>query len=190
MQFYIKKTGAVLEMDDRNRNKKWHALYTKSRNEKKVYQQLIGKGITCYLPLKKEWKQWSDRRKLVESPLINSYLFVKVNSKEYFEVLNTYGAVRYIFFEGRAAEIPEKQIQVLRQVVESNQLQFQLINTPLQKGDQVEITKGPLSGYCGEVFQEPSNRKILIRIDYIGNSLVVEIDKTWDVVRKSKVTAG
>ena len=47
----------------------WHALYVRSRAEKKVLAQLEDKGIQAYLPLIAQVKQWSDRRKKVEEPL-------------------------------------------------------------------------------------------------------------------------
>ena len=54
---------------------KWYAVYTKSRFEKKLYSELVNKGIECYLPLKSEKRQLSDRVKIVEEPLIRGYFF-------------------------------------------------------------------------------------------------------------------
>jgi hypothetical protein len=48
----------------------WFALYTKPRNEKKVTETLAALGIEVYCPLVTTIKQWSDRKKKVESPLI------------------------------------------------------------------------------------------------------------------------
>ena len=57
--------------------KTWYALYTKSRNEKKAHSALVSSGIDSFLPLIKNLKQWSDRKKWVEEPLFRSYLFVQ-----------------------------------------------------------------------------------------------------------------
>ena len=84
----------------------WYALYTRSRYEKKLNQDLMTRGIECYLPLKVEKKKWSDRVKVIEEPLLRGYLFVKVSNREYFNVLNANGAVSYVAFEGKAAAIP------------------------------------------------------------------------------------
>ena len=54
-------------------NKKWFAIYVKSRNEKKVFKTLDDIGIESFLPLITRMKQWSDRRKKVEEPLFRSY---------------------------------------------------------------------------------------------------------------------
>jgi len=72
---------------------KWYAVYTKSRTEKKLTGRLNEKGIESYLPLRKTLKQWSDRKKIVEEPLISSYVFVNIQNSRYYDVLNTQGAV-------------------------------------------------------------------------------------------------
>jgi transcription antitermination factor NusG len=96
----------------------WHALYTRSRHEKRVYDELIYDEIEAYLPLHTVIKQWSDRKKKVEEPMIRSYVFVKISEKEYYNVLNIPAAVRYVTFEGKAAPIPEWQIDVMKKALE------------------------------------------------------------------------
>ena len=70
----------------------WYALYTKPRSEKKVLDRLLEQEIEAYLPLQKKLRQWKDRKKWVEVPLINSYIFVKIEHKDYFNVLDTVGS--------------------------------------------------------------------------------------------------
>ena len=77
---------------------RWYPVYTNSRAEKKAYQELQRKGIEAYLPLKKEWRQWSDRKKIVEEPLFKSYIFVRISNKEHAEVLMTQGVSRFLYF--------------------------------------------------------------------------------------------
>ena len=57
------------------KQKKWYALYTKPRWEKKIDAQLKKKGVVCWCPLQKIEKQWTDRKKLIEEPLFRSYVF-------------------------------------------------------------------------------------------------------------------
>ena len=51
--------------------KAWYAVYTNSRAEKRVSDRLAEMGIETFLPLQKTLRQWSDRKKLVEKPLIS-----------------------------------------------------------------------------------------------------------------------
>ena len=79
-------------MTDIKDNKKWFAIYVKSRSEKKVFKLLEDIGIESFLPLITRVKQWSDRKKKVEEPLFRSYLFVNITLSDYYKVLNTAGA--------------------------------------------------------------------------------------------------
>lgn len=152
----------------------WYALYTKSRHEKKVYQELVEQNIEAYIPIHTVIKQWSDRKKKVEEPMIRSYVFVKVSEKEYYDVLNIPGASRYVTFEGKAASIPEWQIEAMRKMLEYN-LPHYYSNESFSKGDKIRITEGPLCGLNGEVVHDSKGKqKVIIRIENIGYSMVIE----------------
>ena len=56
----------------------WSVIKTRSRWEKKVARLLKQKGIDTFCPLLKAKRQWSDRVKTIEQPLLKSYVFVKV----------------------------------------------------------------------------------------------------------------
>ncbi len=153
---------------------KWFAVYTKPRNEKKVLKFLSDKGINAYAPIQKRLKKWSDRRKWVEEPLISSYVFVNIAPAHYYDVLNTPGIVRYITFEGKAVPIPEKQIEVLRRLVAS-ETEIEVYPEKFTEGDRVEVRTGPLFGLQGELVEFRGRRMVLLRIDQIGQSLLLNI---------------
>ena len=96
----------------------WHALYVRSRSEKKVLSQLEEMGVEAYLPLVTKVKQWSDRRMKVQEPLFRSYVFVFSNEKEYIPILNVYGVVKFVTFERKAVIVPENQILAIKKFVE------------------------------------------------------------------------
>ena len=62
--------------------RKWLAIYSRPRWEKKVNQLLVEKGFESYCPLNKVRRKWSDRMKIVEEPLFKSYVFVKVTDED------------------------------------------------------------------------------------------------------------
>src|SRR5271165_5739728 len=71
----------------------WFAVHTRSRHEKVVAQEVRDHGITTFLPLVREERRWSDRRKVVESPLFTCYVFVKMlpRNDQRFRVLRVNG---------------------------------------------------------------------------------------------------
>ena len=152
----------------------WYAVYTKPRSEKKLADRLNDRGIEAYLPLRKTLKQWSDRKKRVEEPLISSYVFVNIVQSDYFEVLNTPGAVRYIWFSGKPATIPAKQIQVLK-IITGTDMEVESVPTNLPKGSHVRIVSGPLRELTGELLNYAGKHKVIIRIDHIEKALLLSI---------------
>lgn len=154
----------------------WYAVYVRSRAEKAVYERFIDQGFEAFLPLERKLRKWSDRKKWVEVPYINSYVFVKTSEKEYFDVLNTFNVVRFVTFEGQAAAIPEWQIEAMKKIVGSKE-KFHFSSHHFKKGELLKIESGVLIGYSGEVIHDSDGKKkVLIRIDQIGYSMVVEMD--------------
>jgi transcriptional antiterminator RfaH len=153
---------------------RWYAAYTKPRNEKKVFTRLASTGIEVYLPLQRHLKQWSDRKKMVEEPLFRSYIFVKISQKDYYNVLNTVGVVRYITFEGKAVPIPDNQINIIKQLLEQD-LEIEAVEDMLEPGTKVEVKFGSLMGLKGELIEHKGKQKVIVRFDHISHSLLVTL---------------
>jgi transcriptional antiterminator RfaH len=154
--------------------KNWFAVYTRSNYEKKVYALLEKQSIETYLPIQKSLRQWSDRKRWVEEPLIRSYIFVKISEKQYFQVLNTPGVVCFVTFSGKAAVIPPAQIEILRRLLTTD-ITLEVSTEALRPGDTVEIIAGKLLGITGELIEHKGNKKVVIRIEQTGHSLLLTI---------------
>ena len=76
----------------------WKVIYCSSRQEKKVKIYLEQRGVIHYLPLINKLRIWSDRKKWVEMPLFNSYVFVHLEEKDRPLVFQSPGAVRFLFW--------------------------------------------------------------------------------------------
>lgn len=153
----------------------WYACYTRSRAEKKVAARLTSEGIECYLPLKKKRRKWSDRLKVVEFPLFTSYVFVKVEQHELSRVRQLSDIVMYITFEGKAASIPDEQIEVIKRILDSNE-ELELVAAGMNPGQKIEILKGQLMGVKGELVRHQGRHKVLIRLDEIGHGLLIALE--------------
>ncbi|MCX6306275.1 MAG: UpxY family transcription antiterminator [Bacteroidetes bacterium] len=152
----------------------WYAVYTRSRTEKKLMDLLAAKGIEAYVPLRKVMHQWSDRKKLVEEPVIRSYCFVRVTNNDYFEVLNTPGAVRYVWFSGKPAVIPDRQIDVLK-VITGSDLEMECLPDTFKPGIKVRVNAGPLQGLSGELVHISNKKKVIVRIDHLNQVITLTI---------------
>jgi len=157
---------------------KWYAIYTASRAEKQIYERLIQKGIETFLPLQKTYRIWSDRKKLIEKPLITSYLFVKIRNRQFPEVYTTPGVVRFISFEGVPAPIPQNQIDNLRILIDSD-AEIEVTSEKYSKGDFVEVVRGSMIGLTGELIKIGNHNRVIIRIDRLDQNIIVKIPTTF-----------
>jgi transcriptional antiterminator RfaH len=155
--------------------KKWFALYTKSRAEKKVNQTLIDKGIECYLPLEKKLKIWSDRKKWVEEPLIRSYIFVNIEESELQKALNTPGIVNVIRFGGKPACVREEQIKIIQSLLSGDE-EYDLSTEKFEPNEKVEVVSGSLKGLVGEMVHHLNKYKVLVRIESINQNILIKIN--------------
>lgn len=155
--------------------KQWHVVYTRSRAEKKVNDELFRQNIECYLPLQKKLRQWKDRKKWVEFPLMSGYCFVNITRREYDFVLQTDNVVCYVTFEGKAAVIPEYQIEALRKMTKQYDFEVNVTTENFEPGQTVEIIAGPMIGLRGELIKARGKNKFIIRLDQLKSAVVIEI---------------
>jgi transcriptional antiterminator RfaH len=157
---------------------KWYAVYTNPRAEKQVRDRLIEAGVEVFLPLQKTFRIWSDRKKLIERPLLSSYVFVKVVPLEFPKVYQTSGIVRFVTFEGQPASIPQNQIDNLRLLINSD-TEIEISSEKFEQGDNVEVIRGSLIGLTGELVIVGSHSRVIVRIDRLDQNLIVNIPMTF-----------
>lgn len=156
----------------------WYPVYTNPRAEKKAYEALVKKGITTYLPLHKTLKQWSDRKKWVNEPFIKSYLFVHVKPSQQADVLMTKGIARFIYFAGKIASMPERQIEGLKLLLAS-EMDIEITEEDLLSGERVRIKAGPLKGMEGEVVAYRNQKQLALRFESIGCSVIIYVGASF-----------
>ncbi len=155
--------------------KQWHVIYTRSRAEKKVQIELSIKDIENFLPMQKRLRQWKDRKKWVEMPLMSGYCFVNITRKEYDTVLQTVNVVGYVRFEGKAAIVPENQINSLKLMLKQFDFEVNVTNENFEPGRKVEVVEGPMIGLRGELVKAQGKNKFIIRFNEINSVFSVEI---------------
>jgi transcription antitermination factor NusG len=156
--------------------KKWFALYTRPRWEKKVHKLLEEKGIECYCPLNKVHRKWSDRMKIVEEPLFKSYVFVKVTEEEKTPVRMTDGVVNFIYWLGKPAIIREKEIETIKRFLNDHH-NVEVRSVDIKAGKKVIVESGILMGKEGTV-KKVLHKKVEVLIESIGFVLSAYIDKS------------
>lgn len=155
--------------------KKWFALYTKPRWEKKVNVLLSNKGIESYCPLNKVRRKWSDRTKLVEEPLFKSYVFVRIEPSNQSLVRMTDGVINYVYWNGKPAMVKDKEIETIKKFLNDYE-NVQAIPASIVPQQKVRIETGILMNSEG-VVQKVLHNKVEVLIESLAYVLVATVDK-------------
>jgi len=148
----------------------WYALYTESRQEKKVATRLAQIGLEVYCPMIIQERQWSDRKKKVEVPLLPSYVFVNLEAHNRELVFQVPGIVRYLYWLGNPAIVKDSEIEVLQKWLQDKVVSFEV--TGIQPGSDYEIPSGPFIGQKGKVEKVYKN-KIVLMLKELGVKIIL-----------------
>lgn len=156
-------------------SKKWFVIHTRPKNEKKVYEQINGKGIEAYLPLIETIRYWSDRKKKLMVPLFPGYVFVHGEESERVSAISeTYGAIRYVMFQRRFAVITDEEISNIMISLKAPD-RVRIEDTMIMVGDLVEITYGIFKGLKGFITQIRGNYKLIVSITELNTTFSVQL---------------
>ena len=156
--------------------KKWFAVYTKPRWEKKVHLFLSDKGMESYCPLNRVKRKWTDRIKTIEEPLFKSYVFVKIPADQQPEVRLTNGIVNFVYWQGKPAIIRDKEIETIKRFLSEHE---NVEAQPLEiKADQkVRIYSGVLMDREAKVLKVKGNQ-VEVVIESLGYKLVANVERS------------
>lgn len=157
---------------------RWFAVYTRYKREKVVYDELTRKGIEVFLPLQKILRQYGRKKRWVELPLFNCYVFVKITKANYVPVLSTEGVTKFIRFSQNLISIPPSEIQMIQRIIGSDHL-IEVEEGVFVSGDEVEIIAGNLAGMKGELIELQGKNKVLIELSHLGYTLNIELPSSY-----------
>ena len=153
---------------------RWYALWTRSRHEAVVRQELERIQIEGFLPTITRWSRWKDRKKKIDWPLFPGYCFARFDIQSRLAVLNRTGVVNIVSFNSEAAPIPDVEIDNLRQLVETD-LQYDPCPM-IHEGMLVEVVHGPLQGVVGRLVRKGPHARLVLSVELINQGVSVEVD--------------
>lgn len=158
-----------------NNNKEWFVLVTANRAEKKVGIGLSEIGIENFVPVKLKLRQWHDRKKWVEMPLFNNYIFVLVDQKRRTEVFKVSGIFKYLSIGGNLCKLTQNEIERVRLLC-SYSGNVEITKGSLKKGEEIEIMEGHFIGHKGILVSELNSNKLKISIESLQLIAMVELE--------------
>ena len=171
--------NVVLKSQEQAQPTFWYAAYTASRHEKTVAEHLRQRNIECFLPLYETVRRWNNGRHRIQLPLFPSYVFVRMAMCDKLRVLQVPGLAQLVTFQGSPAVLPDAEIQTLRGALAAGVMAqpYRYLNV----GSKVEICRGPLQGMRGVLLRHQGQFRIVLSVEMIMRSIVVEVDAA-DVV--------
>ena len=161
--------------------KKWFALYTKPRWEKKVDGVLLRKDIESWCPLQKVQRQWSDRKKVIEDPIFKSYVFVHITDDERLKVLQTDGVLNFVHYLNKPAIIRDEEIELIKSFLLEKDARISAQSLRgFKEDDKVIIKHGLFMDNTGTVLRSTAN-KVYIKLESLQQVMIVEFPAKYVV---------
>jgi transcription antitermination factor NusG len=153
---------------------RWFAVWTRSRHERAVFNQLTERRIEAFLPTTPRWSRWKDRTKKVDWPLFPGYCFARFAPASRLSVLKCTGVVSIVSFNGEPAPVPDEALEAIRTLLNSA---LPCDPCPMLKtGTTVEVVHGPLKGVIGRLQRKGAHARLVLSVDLIGRGVSVQVD--------------
>ena len=154
---------------------RWYAVYTKSRHEKRIKEQLDGRSIESFLPLYQTVHRWKDRRVLVSLPVFPGYLFVRISLREHrWPVVSVPGIVNLVGRVGCPTAIADQEVEALR--ICAAQGRKMVPHRYLVMGGRVRVRTGPLADMEGILVRQKGKSRLILSVNLIARAVAVEVD--------------
>jgi transcription antitermination factor NusG len=154
----------------------WYAVHTKARHEKRIAAQFEEKRVCTFLPVLRQIRRWSDRRRRVEVPMFSCYAFVRIvqTCGERFKVLRTPGVLGFVGSEGNGTPIPDEQIENLKTTVKTD---VPCLPHPfLNAGGRVRIRGGSLDGVEGILVGQGRDQSLVVSVELLHRSVAIRVE--------------
>lgn len=166
--------GHIVENHLHPTEKKWFAVYTAYKREKIVSKLLAKKRLEVFLPLQTIHKQYQRTKRIVELPLFNCILFVKIDQSEYVRVLETEHVFRFIKIGKNLISIPQQEIDTIQCIIGA-QVDVEVEVYNLKEGEEIEVIAGALSGLEGKFLKQESKYNFLVELQMLGYQMRMHV---------------
>lgn len=151
--------------------KKWYAVYTKPRCEKKVTTLLSKKKFESYCPMIGIMKQ----KRIVYRPLFPCYTFVHASDGQLKTINHTKNVINFLYWLDKPVVIKSDEIGAIKQFVHDNE------NIQLEKIERTVNNKKPPVSDSQIIIEERmipvKNKMVKVLYTSLGFSIIAEVDQ-------------
>jgi transcription antitermination factor NusG len=169
-----------------NEIKKWYAVYTHPKCEKKIAERLNRNKIHAYCPLNKVHNHWPDKKKIVNEPLFSSFVFVHISENDFDLVKETSGIVNFLYWINKPAVIRDEEIDAIKNFV-TDCSDVKLERVSINLNEKVKVSNGAYIHQEGNLI-EVQPKTVKVYLPSLGFRMVADFGNTKaDLINKSKI---
>lgn len=150
---------------DGSQVRKWYVIYCKPNTEKSTARKLTDKGFEVYCPIQVQVRQWSDRKKKMEVPVLPSMMLIKITDKERNAVFEVPQVMRYLFLNRKPAVVREEEVNILQEHLSGDHKKVSV--SRLQEGDELAMDDLGFKGQQG-VIKKLTKNQCWIHLESLG----------------------
>lgn len=157
-------------------NFSWFALQIRSRWEATTAGLLQNKGLETFLPTYSTKRKWSDRVKVVDSPLFPGYVFCRFDVHNRLPVLITPGVLSVVGRGKTPISVDDREILSIQAAVGAG---IQMEPWPyVEIGERVRIKDDVFDGMEGILTSLKGSDRVVISVTLLRRSVALEIDRS------------
>lgn len=172
------KTSSPVD-DLHETERRWFAVRTSSRHEKRAVKELTGLGVEAYIPLREKQYNYTSKKGKRELPLLTGYVFVNIKRNEENLVRFAHYVSSFVKIGQIRRRVTQEEIDLLRKLSTDRTLDWETVEDAFDfsEGTPVEIIKGPLAGVRGKYVSKKNKKTFVIALGSFGACLsTCEID--------------
>jgi transcription antitermination factor NusG len=154
---------------------KWHVLFVRSNQEKRVVQHLVSRDVEHFLPTYSWVSQWRDRKVKLLKPIFPGYVFVRLLLADRLKVLLVPNVMNLVGTKNAPSIISDEEIEWIKRGVAHGKAEP---HPCLTAGDLVVIKAGAMAGIEGVLIRTQNSTRVLIQLNSISRAFTVEVDNT------------
>ncbi len=151
----------------------WWALYTLSKQEKKLCRTLLAAQVPFYCPtVEKRYRSPNGRLRTTHIPLFSNYVFLAGDEQSRYVALDSGCVSRCI-----PVESPKELTEDLALI--NGLVQTGAPLTPearIEPGDKVRVKTGSFAGYEGTVMRRDNELRLVVNVRFMEQGVSVALD--------------
>src|ERR1700676_1805330 len=157
-------------------NFSWFALQIRSRGEGTTAGLLRGKGLETLMPTYTSKRKWSDRFKVVESPLFPGYVFCRFDVHNRLPVLITPGVISVVGRGKTPVAVADSEILSIQAAIQSG---IHMEPWPyVEIGERVRIDGDVMDGMEGILTSFKGRHRVVISVSLLRRAVALEIERS------------